>query len=173
MLRLAEIAGGNDEVLRQVEPLVAGSETGQAGRGASSRRCSTRVAAAGVPAERVRLDVSIARGLDYYTGTIFETFLDALPGIGSVCSGGRYDNLAELYHQPGIARHRGLARAGPAAGGDGRVGHGRKGRHARPGLHSLFRRSPRCTTTCVWRRRCARRASAWRSFPSRRSSASS
>jgi histidyl-tRNA synthetase len=43
------------------------------------------------------LDPSIARGLDYYTGIVFESFLDALPGIGSVCSGGRYDNLAGLY----------------------------------------------------------------------------
>jgi histidyl-tRNA synthetase len=43
------------------------------------------------------LDPSIARGLDYYTGIVFESFLDALPDIGSVCSGGRYDNLAGLY----------------------------------------------------------------------------
>ena len=43
------------------------------------------------------LDPSIARGLDYYTGVVFESFLDALPGIGSVCSGGRYDDLAGLY----------------------------------------------------------------------------
>src|SRR5262249_34916401 len=49
---------------------------------------------AGVPEDRIRIDLSIARGLDYYTGTIFETFLTDLPGIGSVCSGGRYDNLA-------------------------------------------------------------------------------
>ena len=71
------------------------------------------MAAAGVPTERVRLDVSIARGLDYYTGTVFETFLDALPGIGSVCSGGRYDNLAELFTSqelPGIGASLGLDR---------------------------------------------------------------
>ena len=43
------------------------------------------------------LDVSIARGLDYYTGTIYETFLTDLPGIGSVCSGGRYDNLTGYF----------------------------------------------------------------------------
>jgi histidyl-tRNA synthetase len=43
------------------------------------------------------LDPSITRGLDYYTGVVFETFLKELPGIGSVCSGGRYDNLAGLY----------------------------------------------------------------------------
>jgi len=43
------------------------------------------------------LDSSITRGLDYYTGVVFETFLNELPGIGSICSGGRYDNLAGLY----------------------------------------------------------------------------
>ncbi len=42
-------------------------------------------------------DISITRGLDYYTGLVFETFLDDLPGIGSVCSGGRYDNLVSLF----------------------------------------------------------------------------
>jgi histidyl-tRNA synthetase len=52
---------------------------------------------AGLPEERIRLDLSICRGLDYYTGTIYETFLRDLPAIGSVCSGGRYDNLAGLY----------------------------------------------------------------------------
>jgi histidyl-tRNA synthetase len=99
-------------VLRQVEPLVAGSETGQAGI-AGLREVLSGVAAAGVPEGRVRLDVSIARGLDYYTGTIFETFLDALPGIGSICSGGRYDNLAGLYTKeelPGIGASLGLDR---------------------------------------------------------------
>lgn len=68
---------------------------------------------AGLPEGRLALDVSIARGLDYYTGTIFETFLDALPGIGSVCSGGRYDNLAELFTKeqlPGVGASLGLDR---------------------------------------------------------------
>ena len=68
---------------------------------------------AGVPEERLRLDLSIARGLDYYTGTIYETFLLDLPKIGSVCSGGRYDNLAGLYtkqHLPGVGASLGLDR---------------------------------------------------------------
>ena len=114
VLRLAEISGTNDEVLRQLEPLVAGSETGQDGRRPGSRE--TRRRRWPRPACRpsgVRLDVSIARGLDYYTGTVFETFLDALPGIGSVCSGGRYDNLAGLYTSqelPGIGASLGLDR---------------------------------------------------------------
>ena len=57
--------------------------------------------------------MSIARGLDYYTGVIFETTLDDLPAIGSVCSGGRYDNLAGLYTKmplPGIGASLGLDR---------------------------------------------------------------
>jgi histidyl-tRNA synthetase len=68
---------------------------------------------AGVPAGRVALDPSICRGLDYYTGTIYETFLLDLPGIGSVCSGGRYDNLAGLYTKqqlPGVGASLGLDR---------------------------------------------------------------
>lgn len=112
ILRLSEISGGNDEVLRQIEPLVAGSEIGRSGV-AKLKEVLDGAAAAGVPAERIRLDVSIARGLDYYTGTVFETFLDALPGIGSVCSGGRYDNLAGLFtaqELPGIGASLGLDR---------------------------------------------------------------
>ena len=112
ILRLSAVTGTHDEVLRQVEPLVAGSETGQEGV-AKLAEIVAAVKAAGVGEHRVVLDVSIARGLDYYTGTVFETFLDALPGIGSVCSGGRYDNLAELYtaqQLPGIGASLGLDR---------------------------------------------------------------
>lgn len=59
------------------------------------------------------LDPSITRGLDYYTGVVYETFLDDLPSIGSVCSGGRYDNLAGLYMKekvPGVGASIGLDR---------------------------------------------------------------
>ena len=59
------------------------------------------------------LDPSITRGLDYYTGVVFETFLTDLPKIGSVCSGGRYNNLASLYtkeHLPGVGSSIGLDR---------------------------------------------------------------
>ena len=71
------------------------------------------VAAAGVDPKRLVIDAVIARGLDYYTGTIYETFLDALPDLGSICSGGRYDNLAGLYTNqqlPGIGASLGLDR---------------------------------------------------------------
>ena len=59
------------------------------------------------------LDPSITRGLDYYTGIVYETFLDALPSLGSVCSGGRYNNLASLYTKetlPGVGSSIGLDR---------------------------------------------------------------
>jgi histidyl-tRNA synthetase len=59
------------------------------------------------------LDPSITRGLDYYTGVVYETFLTETPGIGSICSGGRYDNLAALYSKealPGVGSSIGLDR---------------------------------------------------------------
>ncbi|MCI0462234.1 MAG: histidine--tRNA ligase [Gemmataceae bacterium] len=67
----------------------------------------------GIDASRLYVDLSIARGLDYYTGTIYETYLDEKPEIGSVCSGGRYDNLASLYTKqvlPGVGASLGLDR---------------------------------------------------------------
>lgn len=112
VLKLSELDGTNDEVLAKLVPLVAGNENGEAGV-ARLREVLTGIDAAGVDAARIQLDVSIARGLDYYTGVIFETFLDDLPTIGSVCSGGRYDNLAELFTKqelPGIGASLGLDR---------------------------------------------------------------
>ncbi len=112
ILQLSEISGTNDEVVRQVDTLVAGSSTGTEGT-ARLKEILDGIRAAGVPEDRLRLDVSIARGLDYYTGTVFETYLSALPEIGSVCSGGRYDNLAELYTKqelPGVGASLGLDR---------------------------------------------------------------
>ncbi len=67
----------------------------------------------GIPNTNYELDVTIARGLDYYTGTVYETILKDHPGIGSVCSGGRYDNLAEFYTDrklPGVGISIGLTR---------------------------------------------------------------
>jgi histidyl-tRNA synthetase len=112
VLKLSEISGSNDDVLREVEQLVANSETGKMGV-AKLREVLEGAAAVGVSKDRLRIDVSIARGLDYYTGTVFETFLTALPGIGSVCSGGRYDNLAGMFTSqelPGIGASLGLDR---------------------------------------------------------------
>jgi histidyl-tRNA synthetase len=112
ILGLTQISGDNDAILDQVGDLVSTNHTGQEGV-AKLREVLAAVTAAGVHKSRVRLDVSIARGLDYYTGTVFETYLDALPGIGSVCSGGRYDNLAELFtaqELPGVGASLGLDR---------------------------------------------------------------
>ncbi len=112
ILALSDLAGSNEDILDQVEKLTADSPTGLEGT-AQLRQVVSALEAAGVPNSRVRLDVSIARGLDYYTGTIYETFLDALPDIGSICSGGRYDNLAGLYTRtslPGVGASLGLDR---------------------------------------------------------------
>ena len=67
----------------------------------------------GVPDDNFKIDLKITRGLDYYTGTVYETFLNEYPSIGSVCSGGRYDNLAEYYTKqklPGVGISIGLTR---------------------------------------------------------------
>ena len=67
----------------------------------------------GVPEENFAIDLSIARGLDYYTGTVYETEMTAHPEIGSICSGGRYDDLAGYYTDkklPGVGISIGLTR---------------------------------------------------------------
>ena len=67
----------------------------------------------GIPDDYYKIDLSIARGLDYYTGTVYETIVDKYPELGSVCSGGRYDNLAEYYTNkklPGVGISIGLTR---------------------------------------------------------------
>jgi histidyl-tRNA synthetase len=112
VLTLAETEGSNADKLARVETLCGGNPKAADGV-ARLRELLAVAAAAGVPEGRVNLDLSIARGLDYYTGTIYETFLTALPGIGSVCSGGRYDNLAGLYTKqvlPGVGASLGVDR---------------------------------------------------------------
>lgn len=112
ILDVASANGTNEEILSRLETLLAGVELGLEGV-AELRQILEAVKAAGIPEQRFVLDVSIARGLDYYTGVIFESFLDELPTLGSVCSGGRYDNLAELYTKqklPGVGASLGLDR---------------------------------------------------------------
>ncbi len=112
VLDFAGLKGSPAEILDQVEPMIAGSERGELGL-AKLRELFYVVKMSGIDEDRVALDVSIARGLDYYTGTIYETFLTDLPGIGSVCSGGRYDNLAGLFTKeklPGVGASLGLDR---------------------------------------------------------------
>lgn len=112
ILGLAEISGSNDQILDQLGAICANNEMAVEGREQLSQVVAA-VKQVGVPDTNLKIDVSIARGLDYYTGTIVETFLDDLPAFGSVCSGGRYDNLAELYSKqklPGIGASLGLDR---------------------------------------------------------------
>ncbi len=112
LLDVTQLQGSPTAILDQVETLLKDSPTGEAGTTAL-RELFSAIHACGLPDQRVRLDLSIARGLDYYTGTIYETILDDLPEIGSVCSGGRYDHLAELFTAqklPGVGASLGLDR---------------------------------------------------------------
>lgn len=112
LLGMAQLAGDARSVLGQLDAIVAGSEIGQAGV-AALRDLVEGVRLAGVADGRVIVDPSIARGLDYYTGVVLESFLDELPGLGSICSGGRYDNLAGLYTKqplPGVGASLGIDR---------------------------------------------------------------
>ncbi|MDO5580344.1 MAG: histidine--tRNA ligase [Planctomycetia bacterium] len=102
----------NESVLNHLEKTLSGNENGLDGVSVL-RQILDAASSLGIPKDRFVLDISIARGLDYYTGTIFETFLTDLPKIGSVCSGGRYDNLAGLYTKqtlPGIGASLGMDR---------------------------------------------------------------
>jgi histidyl-tRNA synthetase len=123
VLALAETTGTNAEILDKLEVIFAPNPSGLAEGTSPNERAAEGIRrlrellavakTAGVPDGRIRIDLSICRGLDYYTGTIYETFLTALPGIGSVCSGGRYDNLASKYTKqvlPGVGASLGLDR---------------------------------------------------------------
>ena len=112
LLEMARLEGPAADVLARLESLVGDAVIGVTGV-AALREIVAGAAAAGVPAERLVLDPSIARGLDYYTGIVLESFLDDLPSLGSVCSGGRYDNLAGLYTKqplPGVGASLGIDR---------------------------------------------------------------
>ncbi|MHB1421685.1 MAG: histidine--tRNA ligase [Gemmataceae bacterium] len=112
VLAVAGMEGGNMEILARLEGELGGNP--RAAQGITNlRQLIAVVREAGIAEEAIHLDLSIARGLDYYTGTIYETFLTDKPDIGSVCSGGRYDNLASLYTKqvlPGVGASLGLDR---------------------------------------------------------------
>jgi histidyl-tRNA synthetase len=112
LLSFGHTEGTNEEILARLERELGHNARAKEGIGRMRELCSV-IREAGVPDNRIKLDLSIARGLDYYTGTVYETFLEALPGIGSVCSGGRYDNLAALFTKrtlPGVGASLGLDR---------------------------------------------------------------
>jgi histidyl-tRNA synthetase len=100
------------DALAHLDALGQGSDTFNQGV-AELREVLELVHALGVPESDYCLNLSIARGLDYYTGTVYETQLDGYPQIGSICSGGRYDDLASHYSKsklPGVGISIGLTR---------------------------------------------------------------
>ena len=106
------IEGTNDQIINSLKKLPVSDETFKTGV-SELETVLKGVADLGVPAENYSVDLSIARGLDYYTGTIYETTINAYPEMGSVCSGGRYDDLATFYTDkklPGVGISIGLTR---------------------------------------------------------------
>ncbi len=89
ILMLSQISGTNREIIQQLGALCEGNELAEQGRAQLSDVIDA-TQALGLTEKNLEIDVSIARGLDYYTGTIVETFLTDLPSFGSICSGGRY-----------------------------------------------------------------------------------
>ncbi len=107
-----EIEGTSNEKLEKLENLGINNETYQKGV-EELKSVINNVRLFGVPEENFQVDLTIARGLDYYTGTVYETFLNNYRELGSVCSGGRYENLAEYYTDkklPGVGISIGLTR---------------------------------------------------------------
>ena len=112
ILRFIAITGSNQEVLTALEGYRGRNEVFDTGL-TELETVVKYLAAFVVPEENFAVDLTIARGLDYYTGTVYETTLLDHPEIGSVCSGGRYDNLAEYYTDrqlPGVGISIGLTR---------------------------------------------------------------
>ena len=112
ILTFIAIRGTNAEVLSALEGYAGRNELFDLGL-EELKTVVRYLAAFGVPEKNFAVDLTIARGLDYYTGTVYETTLIDHPEIGSVCSGGRYDNLAEYYTDkqlPGVGISIGLTR---------------------------------------------------------------
>ena len=112
ILNFIAIRGTNAQVLSALEGY-AGRDPGFDQGLAELKAVTANLSAFGVPEENFAVDLTIARGLDYYTGTVYETTLLDYPEIGSVCSGGRYDNLAGYYIEkqlPGVGISIGLTR---------------------------------------------------------------
>ncbi len=112
ILKFISITGTNAQVIAALENYAGRNEIFDLGL-SELKAVTANLAAFGVPEENFAVDLTIARGLDYYTGTVYETTLLDHPEIGSVCSGGRYDNLAGYYIEkqlPGVGISIGLTR---------------------------------------------------------------
>ena len=112
ILKFITIKGSNSQVLEALESYRGKNEIFDLGLNELGTVVKY-LGAFGVPEENFAVDLTIARGLDYYTGTVYETMMVEHPEIGSICSGGRYDNLAEYYTDkllPGVGISIGLTR---------------------------------------------------------------
>ena len=112
ILTFIEIDGTTDEKISKLENLGILNEMFAQGL-EELKQVIKYIRIFGVPDTHFKIDLTIARGLDYYTGTVYETFLNDYKELGSVCSGGRYENLAEYYTDkklPGVGISIGLTR---------------------------------------------------------------
>ena len=112
VINFIKIDGSTDEKLQKIENLRISNETYLEGV-KELKEVIKYIRLFNVPEEYFAVDASIARGLDYYTGTVYETFLNDYKSIGSICSGGRYNNLSEFYtdkKMPGVGMSIGLTR---------------------------------------------------------------
>ena len=112
ILTFIEIDGRTDEKISKLEKLGILNEMFTQGL-EELKQVVKYIRIFGVPDTHFKIDLTIARGLDYYTGTVYETFLNDYKELGSVCSGGRYENLAEYYTDkklPGVGISIGLTR---------------------------------------------------------------
>lgn len=112
ILDFVSIKGSDAQVIESLSKLNIENELFKTGVSELETICGT-IGDFGVPESNHSIDLTIARGLDYYTGTVYETILNDYPSIGSVCSGGRYDNLAQSYTNkklPGVGISIGLTR---------------------------------------------------------------
>ena len=112
IMNFISISGNNDEKIQALENMNIINETWTEGLN-DLKEVVKFIRIFMVPEENFKIDLTIARGLDYYTGTVYETFLNKYRNLGSVCSGGRYDNLTEFYStrkMPGVGISIGLSR---------------------------------------------------------------
>lgn len=112
LMRLLQARGRKDEIIALLQAEAVEHPVFVAGLNEAAATVAA-LAALGVPEEQCQLNLAIARGLDYYTGTVYETFVNAHPAFGSVCSGGRYEDLAGLYTKsklPGVGISIGATR---------------------------------------------------------------
>ena len=112
IINFMSIEGDTDQKIQQLENMNIENDVFKSGL-EELTQVVKYIRVFGIPEQNFKIDLTIARGLDYYTGTVYETFLNEYKKIGSVCSGGRYENLAEFYTDkklPGVGISIGLTR---------------------------------------------------------------